>query len=144
MRGFRGDIEVIVLRAGDVIDRQHTRNIVTLLGRTELADLLRGEGDPAMFLAVGTGSRTPAVGDTALVNEVYRDGITSAAVSSGALTVSHFLPSQAATGHTLREVGLWTAASGGSLLARALLDRTITKTDRITASITWVIRFSSS
>lgn len=139
-----GNIEIIVLEDDLIKGHQRMRNIVTLLGRTELADLLRGQGDPAMYLAVGTGSRAPAAADTALQTEVYRDQVTDMSAASGELTISHFLPGVAAVGHTLREVGLWTAASGGSLLARALLDRTITKTDRITASITWVIRFSSS
>ena len=96
------------------------------------------------FFAVGTGNRAPAAADTALEAEVYRDGITSMSAAGAELTVSHFLPGTAAVGSTLREAGLWTAASGGILFARALLDRTIAKTDKITASITWTIAFGSS
>lgn len=139
-----GRVRVEVYERGRLVDRQHIRNVITSAGRTHLADLVRGEGGRVGFLAVGTGDRAPAVADTALEAEVYRDGITSMSAAAAELTVSHFLPAQAAVGSTLAEMGLWTAATGGILFARALLDRTIAKTDQITATLTWIIAFGSS
>ncbi len=136
-----GEVELTVLEAGKPIDRQRVNNVVTTAGWGLLAEVIRGVRSPVTHVALGTGSRTPAAADTALQTEVYRDIATSLSSIGRGLTTSHFLPTFAAAGHTLREVGLFTAAAGGILFARALLDREVAKTDRITATIIWTIRF---
>ena len=139
MKKATGRIEVLVLEDDIPISHQRFHNLVTDDGWELLAQLVHGEGDPVTHLALGTGSRAPAAGDTALQQERYRDIATNLTATGNELRVSHFLPTTAANGHTLREIGLLNAATRGTLFARALLSQPITKTNRITASITWNI-----
>ena len=132
-----GHVEITILEDGIPISHQHFPNLVTDAGWALLAQLVHGAGDPVTHLALGTGSRAPAAGDSALQQERYRDIATNLSAASGELRVSHFLPTTAANGHTLREIGLLNAATRGTLFARALLSQPITKTNRITASISW-------
>lgn len=77
----------------------------------------------ASHLAVGDDDSTdPATGDTSLNNQI---GVIERAASTDggtSLTTSTLIDTSELNGNTLKEVGLTTAASGGTLLNHALID----------------------
>ncbi len=131
-------IEVREAATGRLLSRQTAHNLLTLAGRNLIRDALRGAGGPYAIthVAVGTGTTTPTFGDVALQAEVYRAAATKVVVDSGKLTIHLYLPSTAANGFSLAEAGLFTAASGGTLVARVTFGA-ITKTSQITVTLVW-------
>lgn len=78
--------------------------------------------DPALAIAIGSGSATPAATDTALGSETARAALTYTAVGVGTFKLSRTFGAGVGTG-SVAEVGLFddTAGSSGALLARALV-----------------------
>jgi hypothetical protein len=93
-------------------------------------------------VAVGTGSGTPASGDTALGTEVFRDVITQVTTSAASMVVRYYLGPNDANGHTLREAGLFNAPSAGTLYARRLFASPIVKTIDLAVTIEWTLTFA--
>jgi hypothetical protein len=131
-------IEVREVATGRLVSRQTAHNLVTLAGRNLIRDALRGVGGPYTIthVAVGTGTTAPAFGDTALQTEVYRAAATKLEASSGKLSVNLYLPSTGANGYSLAEAGLFTAAVGGTLVARVTFGA-ITKTSGLSVTLVW-------
>lgn len=97
----------------------------------------------ASHLAVGKGTSQPASGDTSLNNEVTRVQTTDDSDNGTTLFTSTFLDTTEANGNTLEEVGLFTAASGGTMLNHALIS-SITKDDETTATIDVSLTFNAA
>jgi hypothetical protein len=103
-------------------------NLVTTAGKANLA-LLCGDATavPFLYIAVGTSSTSPTVGDTTLTAEIVDSGLERAAgtVSRTTTTVTNdtyqITKTFSVTGtKTIEEVGVLTASSGGVLLSHAL------------------------
>lgn len=125
--------------------RDEGHNLITAVGLNFLRDRFLGGTGVAKLthLAVGTGSGTPASGDTALGAEVFRDVFTQITTSTAAMVVRYYLGPNDANGNTLREAGLFNAASGGTLFARRLFSSAIVKTIDIAVTIEWTITFAA-
>ena len=113
---------------GQVRDTFEVENLVTNAGFAQLA-LLAGDASavPFTYLAVGTSSTTPAVTDTTLTAETTTNGLERAAgtVSRVTTTVTNdtyqVVKTWTATGSvTVEEVGVFNAASTGTMLSHAL------------------------
>ncbi len=65
-------------------------------------------------------------------------------LASKAATLKYYLAAGSANGNTLREIGLFTANTGGIMIARVLLASPIVKTASVTATFTWTINFSAT
>ncbi len=113
---------------------------LTDAGKNLLRDLLAGRVTDAAihYAAVGTGTATPAAGDTQLETEVYRQGISTFADTATAgeqHAITFIGPGQANT--TIQEVGWFNGASAtpgantGVLLGRALYGHTHTPLESI-------------
>lgn len=136
-------IEVQEAATGRLLSRQTVHNLVTLAGRNLIRDLLCGDSTSILdYFAVGTDGTAPASGNTALGTEVFRDATTKSVPSAGKLQLQFYLPSTAANGNTLREVGILTASSGGTLFARAVY-AAIEKTASIAVTFTWDININA-
>jgi len=90
------------------------------------------------YLAIGYGTATPQEDDTSLANE--RSGRWAVTASTFNKTVSYMVEIDAvSTVSNMREVGLYTASTGGTLYQRALwgtaLSKDNTKEWRITVQI---------
>jgi hypothetical protein len=133
-----------------------TRHNTACRGQHELVvDHLDREQSPsgraASYLAVGDDNATsPAYDDTALNNEVYRTSVTDSNDDGTALELTTFLDSTEANGHTLREVGLFTADVGegadggdGLLLNHSLVDP-VEKTSANALTITVRLTYSAA
>lgn len=140
--GASWNVEVIVQdgRTGRPLWRQRQHNLVVTAGRNMIRDSLYGDTVAGItHFAAGTGSTAVAAGDVALVTQVLRDVITQRIKASGALQITYFLATTVANGNTLAEVGLFNAASGPTMYARAVLSTPIVKTVAIAATFNWTL-----
>lgn len=79
--------------------------------------------------AVGTGTNTPAAGDTTLQTEVLRKSLSvTTNPSTGVSHLEFIVDYSEANGYTLTEVGIFNAASTGTMLMRKLFASSIPKT----------------
>lgn len=97
-------------------------SIVPNDGLDLIRDWLAGDTvDDPTHIAVGTGTATPLVTDTALVTEVLREVFSQVSKgTTGKVTFEMTLATTEANGNTLTEVGIFNAASAGDLLARVV------------------------
>jgi len=96
--------------------------------------------DAMSHLAVGTGSTSPAAGDTALGSELARQTLTSTTVSSNEVTyIATFAPGTG-TG-AITEAGLFNDSSAGDMLCRTTF-AVVNKAAADSMTITWVVTVS--
>lgn len=122
-------------------------NICPTVGRTMIANNLTDTTpDNVMYankIALGTGTSTPANGDTALQTETYRNDVASRTNASNIAYVSGFFSATETSG-TFREAGIFcngTGVSGsGVLLSRVAIN--ITKSTSETLTIDWALTIS--
>lgn len=98
-------------------------------GRYNLIDLLGGLGGSLMaYLAYGTGTTAVANGDTTLETEQDREEADLERVSVfGPLDTYRFsVLFDMASAHVVSEVGLFSAAAGGTMMIRNVLTKTVT------------------
>lgn len=129
------------------VDEVH--NLVTTVGKnTFIRDFLRGTPVTGLeYFAVGTGATAPALGDTALGTEVYRDIITGFTTGTSLLQVDHYIGSAQANGHDLYEAGVFGNGAAGSSGSGTMFCRTVhtAKTKNSTKALTyaWEHTFTS-
>jgi hypothetical protein len=138
-------IEAIEIATGKVVQRERVHNLVTLAGRNMIRDLLY---TPTLIglthIGVGSGTTAPAAGDTALQVQRDRPLVTKFAAASGKLTATLYLPpTTSANNFTLTEVGIFTAATGGTLFARATHSG-IAKNQGNSITYTWDFNINAS
>lgn len=127
--------------AGDVrtgLEREvRTHNLVTTSGRNFLRDRVRGT-EPVHITHIGYGddSTAPAAGQTDLLGSVGRWTLSNSTPGTGTLTYMHYLPSGAGALGTLCEIGLFNAASSGTMYARAVFTG-ISKTSSSYIKVVW-------
>lgn len=130
---------------GRVLSRQRKRNLTVTAGRNLIRDKLYGDAvNGITHLAVGTNATAVTAADTALGTEVFRGALTSKTKGTAALTLVYFMGTATANGNTLREAGLFNAASTGTMYARATLTSDIVKTSGITVTFSWVVSWRVS
>lgn len=107
-----------------------SRNIFVTVGKTAILDALIDaavQWDTGItYCAIGTGSTTPAIGDTTLTTEAARKACTTRTRSGTTNTYSTFFTA-AQSGYAIEEVGLFgtstagASANSGVLFAHGLL-----------------------
>lgn len=118
-----------------------TKNLVVGTGLYHIADQLSDSGEAAMsHMAVGTGTSTPALGDTALGNQLEdRHAFSAKTQGSGAsankVTYVAEWPAGHATG-AITEAGIFNSDSAGQMLCRATF-AVINKGPSDTMTLTW-------
>ena len=140
----KGHVRVTITDArGHIVEQFEQRNLVVTAGRNLLRDFLNNTAPTGLtHIALGTDATASDATQTALVAEVYRDLITSRATDVGQLTLTLYLGTTQANGNTLREVGLFNAASLGTMYARVPLASSIAKTSAIAVTFTWTLTFT--
>ena len=138
-------VEVRDAVTGELLHMQQKKNLVVDAGLNLIRDLLDGDAVAGLtHMAVGTGTAAAAASDTALGTEVHRGAVTQRVSAAKQLVVKWFVNSTSANGSTLAEVGLFNAASGGTMFARAKLATAITKSSAITVQIIWTINMAAA
>lgn len=134
---------------GSLVDSWGVNNIVTNAGLAQLASLAGdGGATPFAYIAVGTSNTAPAAGQTALSAEITTGGLARAAGTTSRTTTTVTNDTfqitytwTASASHTVEEVGVFTASSGGTMLSRAL---TTTKSIVADQTLTGVYRLKFS
>lgn len=133
---------------GNLKQEQVVDNLVVTAGKAGIAsNLTAGSPTPASMrvnkIALGTGTNSPAAGDTTLQTETYRKNTASAASASNVATITGYFTATETSG-TFREAGLFmsgtASADTGTLLSRVAIN--ITKTTSDTLTIEWTITIS--
>ena len=130
---------------GNVRDSWTVENVVTNAGKAQLA-LLAGDASavPFTYLAVGTSSSAVAATDTTLTAEVTTNGLERAVGTVSRITTTatndtlQITKTWTATGSvTVEEVGVFNAASAGTMLSHALTGtKAVTTGETLTGSYT--------
>lgn len=100
---------------------QEVHNLVVDGGKALIASLLAGNGSVVTYMAVGSSSSAAAAGNTALTAEIDRNALTVSGGSASGPTVNYTTTWAAGDGTgAIQEAGLFTASSGGTMLARTV------------------------
>jgi hypothetical protein len=142
-------VEVCNARTGRTLRRIRRHNLVVTAGLKLLRDIVYGDTATLSHGAVGTDATPTVAGDVALVAEVFRDQLGQRAKQPydlPSLVLRFIVGSQDANGSTLREAGLFNAASPGegSMYARVVLGEDVVKTDAILVIITWTLTWAAA
>ena len=125
-----GSLELTVRdRYGRVKDRRLIRNVITDVGKAQVAGLINGVvTTPFKYVAIGTGTTAASASDTALEYEVARkEGTTTRETTNvsndTAVVEATFSSADGLSGSmAITEAGLFDASSGGNMLCRRTFD----------------------
>lgn len=133
------------IATGAIVASGKAHNLVTNAGLNLVRDLLDGDSVTGItHFAVGTGSAAVTALDTALGTEVFRDTVSGRTSNAQQLVVQYYLGSGDANSNTLTELGLFNAASAGTLFARVALGTGIVKTAAIAVTFNWTINLGAA
>lgn len=134
LRGSKDNIRISdeaileLIRDGKVIDRRHLKgNLIVSVGKAAVAARIGGIAMTQFtYLAVGTGTTGPVIGNTTLEAEITTGGLERAAATVSRVTTTvtddtlQLLHEwTASAGHAVTEYGSLNASSAGVLLARS-------------------------
>ena len=156
--GLRGQVDMVLYdKSGQVKDERHLDNLIVNTGIEGVASRIAphdgsvNPSSPYNYIALGTGSTAADKAQTTLVSELPT-GVSYARINDSTaqyvtaagnkLILSVTFPPGQATG-TLRESGLFNAATGGNMLARQTFTD-IQKASGDTLTVTWTITLSST
>ena len=130
-----------ITKNGEVI--REIDNLVVTAGKELLASRLAGNsGSVISYMAVGTGTTAAAIGNTTLATELDRNAlsVSGGTASGAAVTYATTWLAGDATG-ALTEAGLFTASSGGTMLARTVFAAVNKGSDDL-VTISWTVTVS--
>lgn len=129
---------------GEVKRTYKYENIIPTVGRTLIANNLTDatpDNNPlANYIALGSGTNTPANADTTLQTETYRNAVASRTNSQNIAYISGFFSATETSG-TYREAAIFCNGTGsantGVLLSRVAIN--VTKTTSETLTLDWTL-----
>ena len=141
---------MLILFWGKIKHRIKKRNIITNVGKAQVAGLINGiVTTPFTYIAIGSGTTAPSETDTALEAEIARKaGSTSRETTNvtndTAVVEATFSSADGLTGTSnVSEAGLFDASTGGNMLARQTFTTiTINWDAGDTLTVTWKITVS--
>ena len=122
---------------------RETNNMVVTAGKEWVADRMSNASTVMTHMGIGTGSTTEALGDTDLDTAIgLRLGLTTSGgvVAGAVITYACHYPSGAHTG-AIREAGIFTAATSGTMLARTVFS-VVNKGALDSMTISWAVTIS--
>jgi hypothetical protein len=134
-----GALKLVLADAqGNIKEEHEVPNLVVTVGKNFIASRMIGTTDNIMsHMAIGTGTTTPAVGNTALVTEVGRVALTSNVRTNNAIAYVATFPAGTGTG-AITEAGILNNSTGGTLLCRTTFS-VINKGAADTLGVTWTV-----
>lgn len=116
---FTGQLHVTVFDSNGILkDERYIPNLVVTSGKTFICSRMAGTATAVMsHMAVGSGTNSAVVGDSALQTEITRVALTSTTPNTNTITYVGTYPAGVGTG-TISEAGILNNSSGGTLLAR--------------------------
>lgn len=139
---IKGDLHIVIKDAltGEVKLDRLEKNLVVTTGKEWIASRMAGTASAVMgWIAVGTDSTSPAVGNTTLGAEVARVTTTVSGGTASTNTVTYVATFPAGTGTgALTEAGIFNASTSGTMLSRTTYS-VINKGSGDEMTITWVV-----
>jgi len=127
--------------AGNIKEVKHAKNLVVTVGKTYLASRAVGTASNIMsHMAIGTGTATPAVGDSTLGTEAGRVTLASGTNSANAITYTATFPAGTGTG-AITEAAILNALSAGTMLCRTTFP-VVNKAAGDSIAVTWTVTIS--
>lgn len=118
----KGKLELVFKRENGQLDKYTYDNLVVTVGRAHIADQLAAQAQASMsHMAIGTGTTTQVVGDTALQTELSRKTFTSKTQGAGGDANKVIYVGDWAAGEgtgAIAEAGIFNAVSAGVMLTR--------------------------
>ncbi|MCD6255588.1 MAG: hypothetical protein J7J44_04865 [Deltaproteobacteria bacterium] len=120
----KGELELVVFdKYGNVKDRRHIKNVITDVGKAQVAGLINGAVTTQFkYIAIGTGTTAASSSDTALETETHReladtlDRVTTTVTNDTARLIKTF--SGYTGSESITESGVFDASTGGNMLCR--------------------------
>ena len=133
---------------GKLKEERKIENLMTNAGEAHIADqLVSSQDESAMsHMAIGTGTTDPTSTQTALVNEIDRNALTSRTQGAGADDNDVIYVGDWAAGDgtdAITEAGIFNSSAAGTMLARSTFS-VINKGASDTLKITWTVTIGSS
>lgn len=114
------------------------KNLVVDSGKAFLANrAISSAKNPISHVAIGSGTTSPAVGQTQLVAETARVALSTATSTNNIVNCAGTVPAGTGTG-TVEEVALFNAATLGDMISRTLTG-TITKPAGLGLQFSWTL-----
>jgi hypothetical protein len=129
--------------AGEIVKEFQVPNLVVTTGKNHIASKIAATtNSPAAMthMAIGTGTGTPASGDTALGTQTGRVSLSGSVVSTNTITYTATFPAGTGDG-AITEAGVFNASSGGTMLCRTTFP-VVNKASGDTIAVTWVVTVS--
>jgi hypothetical protein len=140
---LRGKAKLIVrdIRTGLILEVREIDNLITTAGKNFIASVVNGEATLSnIYIAVGSGTTTPAVGDTTLEGEIGRLPITSKTRTNNQILYSTYFGSGDCNG-TWNKIGIFNAQSGGTLISELLISPSLAKDTTKAVDVEYTITF---
>jgi hypothetical protein len=126
---------------GNVKQEFDVPNLVVTVGKNYIASRMASNSATIMsHMAIGTGTGSPAAGDTTLGTEAGRVAVSSFSASTNTVTATATFPAGTGTG-AITEAGILNGSSTGTLLCRTTFP-VVNKASGDSIAITWVITVS--
>ena len=126
---------------GNVKQEFNVPNLVVTVGKNYIASRMASNSATVMsHMAIGTGTGSPAAGDTTLGTEAGRVSLSSFSASTNTVTATATFPAGTGTG-AITEAGILNGSSTGTLLCRTTFP-VVNKASGDSIAITWVITVS--
>lgn len=118
----KGKVSFCLKKANGTVENWDVDNLVVTTGRNHIADQLSDQTEAAMsHMAIGEGTTTQILADTALESEVSRKALTSKTQGSGSDANKVVYVADWAAGEgtgAITEAGLFNSATAGTMLTR--------------------------
>jgi hypothetical protein len=139
---MKGELTIIHRDSNDKIKNVvHVPNLVVTTGKQYIASRMVGGTTSVMSqMAIGTGTVTPAIGDTVLGTEAGRVALASFSSSAATVTATATFPAGTGTG-AITEAAILNAPSAGTMLCRTTFP-VVNKAAGDSIAITWIITVS--
>lgn len=140
-----GHVDIVVTdKDGNVKDTRSVKNLVLTTGKTFIAAsmLKTTTNSPVAMshMAIGEGTASAAVGDTAMGSQLGRVSLATATSSGAVVTYTASFPAGTGTG-AVTEAGIFNNSSGGDMLCRTVFS-VVNKGSDDAMSITWTVTVS--
>ncbi len=131
---------VVIRKNGEIV--KEIPNTIVTTGKNDIASLITGSGAVITHMGVGTGTTGVVAGDTALETEVDRNALVTSGGVASTNTVEFESVWNAGDGTgALTEAGLFSASTGGTMLARTVFS-VVNKSASDILTITWTVTVS--
>ena len=134
----KGDLFITVADEHGIHTERKVSNLVVQLGKEYIVHrMIAGDTATVSRMGIGSGSAVAVSTDTALGNQLARVALLSVSQTSNVVTYVAEFPAGTGNG-AITEAGLFTAASGGIMLARSVFP-VVNKMANDKITITWNI-----